>query len=111
MTVRIHNITVDAGNAYAQSLWWTQVIGWQPNPDDPNEPGHEQCWIGPGDGSPGLLFINVPEGNPGEPRTGLRSHFCPLSGFGPPRRVPNAVDVPGPQTQTGRYGLDHPQHR
>jgi predicted enzyme related to lactoylglutathione lyase len=61
MSVKIHNITVDAANAYAQSLWWTQVVGWQPNPDDPNEPEHEQCWIGPGDGSPGLLFINVPE--------------------------------------------------
>lgn len=61
MTVKIHNITVDAHDAYAQSLWWTQVVGWQQDPDDPNEPDHTHCWIGPGDGSPGLLFINVPE--------------------------------------------------
>jgi len=38
MTVKIHNVTVDAGNAYAQSVWWTQVVGWEPDPDDPNEP-------------------------------------------------------------------------
>ncbi|HEX6684654.1 MAG TPA: VOC family protein [Candidatus Limnocylindrales bacterium] len=55
-------MTVDAANAYQQSLWWTQVVGWQQDPDDPNEPDHTHCWIGPGDGSPGLLFINVPEG-------------------------------------------------
>jgi predicted enzyme related to lactoylglutathione lyase len=61
MTVKIHNMTVDARDSYAQSLWWTQVTGWQPNPDDANEPQHQQNWIGPGDGQPGLLFINVPE--------------------------------------------------
>lgn len=61
MTVKIHNVTVDAHNAYAQSIWWTQVVGWKPDPNDPNEPDHTHCWIGPGDGSPGLLFINVPE--------------------------------------------------
>jgi hypothetical protein len=62
MTVKIHNMTVDAANAYAQSLWWSQVTGWQEAPDDPNLPEHEQCWIGPEPGATGLLFINVPEG-------------------------------------------------
>ena len=61
MTVKIHNVTVDAHNAYQQSIWWTQVVGWKEDPQDPNEPDHTHCWIGPGDGSPGLLFINVPE--------------------------------------------------
>jgi catechol 2,3-dioxygenase-like lactoylglutathione lyase family enzyme len=61
MTVKIHNVTVDAADAYAQSIWWTQVIGWKENPDDPNEPDHTHCWIGPGDGTPGLLFITVAE--------------------------------------------------
>jgi hypothetical protein len=37
------------------------VVGWQQDPEDPNEPDHTHCWIGPGDGSPGLLFVNVPE--------------------------------------------------
>lgn len=62
MTFKIHNVTVDARNAYAQSLWWTQVTGWEQDPDDPNEPEHTHCWIGAGDGSAGLLFVNVPEG-------------------------------------------------
>jgi hypothetical protein len=65
MTVKIHNYTVDARNAYPQSLWWTQVVGWQQDPDDPNEPEHAYCWIGPGDGTPGLLFVTVPEGKLG----------------------------------------------
>jgi hypothetical protein len=75
MTVKIHNYTVDARNAYAQSLWWTQVVGWQQDPEDPNEPEHTHCWIGPGDGTPGLLFVTVPEGKFSEPRTGPRMHF------------------------------------
>lgn len=70
MTVKIHNYTVDARDAYTLSLWWTQVTGWQEDPDDPNEPEHTQCWIGPGDGTPGLLFVTVPEGKRDEPRTG-----------------------------------------
>jgi predicted enzyme related to lactoylglutathione lyase len=61
MTVKVHNYTVDARDAYAQSLWWTQVVGWQQDPEDPNEPEHTHCWIGPGDGTPGLLFVTVPE--------------------------------------------------
>lgn len=61
MTANIHNVTVDAINAYQQSIWWSGVVGWQQDPNDPNEPDHTHCWIGPGDGSPGLLFVNVPE--------------------------------------------------
>jgi len=68
MTVKIHNVTVDAGNAYAQSVWWTQVVGWQPDPNDPNEPEHTHCWIGPQPGQPGLLFISVPENKAGKNR-------------------------------------------
>ena len=71
MTVKIHNITVDAQDAYAQSLWWTQVTGWPENPDDRNEPHHTHCWIGPQPGMTGLLFINVPEGKSGKNRIHL----------------------------------------
>jgi hypothetical protein len=39
------------------------------NPDDPNEPGDEECMIYSADGRHRLLFIEVPEGKFGEART------------------------------------------
>jgi predicted enzyme related to lactoylglutathione lyase len=62
MTSRIGNTTIDAGNAYTQSLWWSEILGMAQDPDDPNEPGHEECLIMSADGQQRLLFIEVPEG-------------------------------------------------
>jgi hypothetical protein len=62
MTSRISHTTIDAHNAYTQSIWWSQVLDMKEDPDDPNEPGHEECLIISVDGNPQLLFIEVPEG-------------------------------------------------
>jgi catechol 2,3-dioxygenase-like lactoylglutathione lyase family enzyme len=62
MTSRISHTTIDAHNAYTQSIWWSQVLGMKEDPDDPNEPGHEECLIISADGRQQLLFIEVPEG-------------------------------------------------
>jgi hypothetical protein len=61
MTSRISHTTIDAHNAYTQSLWWSQVLDLNEDPDDPNEPGHEECLIISADGHQQLLFIEVPE--------------------------------------------------
>ena len=61
MVSRIAHTTVDARNAYAQSVWWSQVLGWVENPADPNLPEHHECMIFAPDGSARLLFIDVPE--------------------------------------------------
>ncbi|MET0692402.1 MAG: VOC family protein [Propionibacteriaceae bacterium] len=73
MTSRISHTTVDSRNAYAQSVWWAEVLGMHEDPDDPNEPGHEECMIfpstgtGSGDGTTSadsngpVLFIEVPD--------------------------------------------------
>jgi catechol 2,3-dioxygenase-like lactoylglutathione lyase family enzyme len=61
MTSRISHTTIDARDAHAQSIWWAQVLGMQEDPDDPNEPGHEECMIASRDGRTRLLFIEVPE--------------------------------------------------
>ncbi|MEP7766218.1 VOC family protein [Sanguibacter sp. 25GB23B1] len=61
MTSRISHTTVDSHDAYAQSVFWTQVLGFVEDPDDPNEPGHEECMIFSPDGTQRLLFIEVPE--------------------------------------------------
>lgn len=62
MTSRISHTTVDAINAYAQSVWWSKVLDFIEDPDDPNEPGHELCPIMSRDRSRVLLFIRVPDG-------------------------------------------------
>lgn len=61
MTSRISHTTIDCADAYTLSRWWEQVLDYHEDPDDPNEPGHEECLIQPVDGGPGVLFIQVPE--------------------------------------------------
>jgi catechol 2,3-dioxygenase-like lactoylglutathione lyase family enzyme len=62
MTSRISHTTIDAHNAYTQSIWWSQVLDMREDPDDPNEPGNEECLIISTGGDQQLLFIEVPEG-------------------------------------------------
>jgi hypothetical protein len=69
MTSYMSHTTVDCTDAYALSRWWQAVLNYKENPDDPNEPGHEECMISSPDGRHRLLFIEVPEGKPDEPRT------------------------------------------
>ena len=57
----LSHLTVDAHDAYAQSVWWSQVLDYAEDPDDPNEPGHEECMIFSPDGANRLLFIDVPD--------------------------------------------------
>jgi Glyoxalase-like domain len=62
MTSRISHTSFDAVDAYAQSLFWSQVLDFVENPGDPNEPEHEECLITSRDGSQLLLCITVPDG-------------------------------------------------
>ena len=62
MTSFISHTTIDCRNAYELSEWWKQVLEYVDDPDDPNEPGHDECWIQRPDGGHPLLFIEVPEG-------------------------------------------------
>jgi predicted enzyme related to lactoylglutathione lyase len=61
MTSHISHTSFDARNAYAQSVFWSQVLDFAEDPDDPNEPGHEECLITSRDLSQLLLFITVPD--------------------------------------------------
>ena len=61
MAATLAHTSVDAHDAYAQSLFWSQVLGYRDDPDDPNEPGHEECMILAADGAHRILFIEVPE--------------------------------------------------
>jgi hypothetical protein len=61
MTSRISHTTFDAIDAYAQSIFWSQVLDFMEDPDDPNLPEHEECLITSRDRSQLLLFVTVPD--------------------------------------------------
>ncbi|GAA1974375.1 VOC family protein [Nocardioides panacihumi] len=59
MTSYISHTTIDCADAYELSEWWKVLLGYVDLPDDPNEPGHEECMIQSPDGAHRLLFIEV----------------------------------------------------
>lgn len=61
MTSRVSHTSIDCHNAYDLSQWWRQVLDYGIDPDDPNEPGHEECLIISPDGGHHILFLEVPE--------------------------------------------------
>lgn len=71
MTSRVSHTTVDCTDAYALSTWWKGVLGYTDLPDDPNEPGHEECLILDPESGHRLLFIEVPDPTPGKNRMHL----------------------------------------
>jgi glyoxalase superfamily protein len=61
MTALISHTTLDAADSYGQSVFWAKVLGFAEDPEDPNEPGHEECMIFSPDGRTRVLFVEVPE--------------------------------------------------
>ncbi|WP_426241918.1 VOC family protein [Nocardioides sp. LHG3406-4] len=80
MTSFVSHTTVDCRNAYELSEWWKQLLGYVDIPDDPNEPGHEECMVRDPETHHTVLFIEVPESKSVKnrihfdlrPRTGTR---------------------------------------
>lgn len=56
----IRSIAVDCADPYLQAKWWSEVTGWQEDPDDPNSPGDPEGRIVSPHGV-SLLFMPVPE--------------------------------------------------
>ena len=61
MASRISHTSFDCHDAYTLSSFWAEMLGFTDVPDDPNEPGDEECMIVDPDGVQRLLFIEVPE--------------------------------------------------
>ncbi|ROR89721.1 VOC family protein [Nocardioides aurantiacus] len=61
MTSFVSHTSFDCRDAYALSEFWKQVLEYVDDPEDGNEPGHDECWIQRPDGGHPLLFIEVPE--------------------------------------------------
>lgn len=62
MTALISHTSFDSVDACASSVFWGKVLGFVEDPDDPNQPGDEECMIASTDGTQRLLFIEVPDG-------------------------------------------------
>ena len=71
MPVFVSHTTIDCHDAYALSEWWREVLAYEMDPDDPNEPGHEECAIHDPGSRHTLLFIEVPD----EDLAAKRIHF------------------------------------
>jgi hypothetical protein len=74
----ISHTTVDCANAHALSLFWAAVLEYAEDPDDPNEPGHEECMIFSPDRSHRVLFVEVPE--PKQAKNRIHFDLCPREG-------------------------------
>jgi len=61
VTARLSHVTTDCLDAFALSVFWSRVLGYVEDPDDPNGTGDEECVISSPDGVHRLLFIEVPE--------------------------------------------------
>ncbi len=61
MTSYVSHTSIDCANAHTLSVWWSEVLGYAEDPDDPNLPDHEECLIRSADGGHQLLFLTVPD--------------------------------------------------
>lgn len=61
MSVFVSHTTIDCHDAFALSEWWREVLAYEMDADDPNEPGHEECMIRDPETGHTLLFIEVPD--------------------------------------------------
>jgi hypothetical protein len=61
MTALPRNITFDCADPYLLAQFWSQVTGYQEDPENPNDPDDPEGYLAGPDGQPGLLFITVPE--------------------------------------------------
>jgi hypothetical protein len=67
----ISHTTVDCHDAYQLSQWWKVTLEYEDMPDDPNEPGDEECMIRDPQSEHRLLFVEVPDVD----LPGKRIHF------------------------------------
>lgn len=71
MSCFVSHTSIDCTNAFELSTWWKSVLGYTDVPDDPNEPGHEECMILDPESGHRLLFIEVPDPTPGKNKAHL----------------------------------------
>ena len=91
MTSYISHTSIDCHNAYELSEWWKHVLEYVDKPDDPNEPGHEECWIERPDG--------------GHPRAVHRGARREVDQEPDPLRPASRAPAPATRSSTASSGL------
>lgn len=73
MAARLSHLSINCTNAFELSEWWEGVLGYVDVPDDPDEPGDEECMILDPNCGHRLLFIEVEhlQESPGRLHLGL----------------------------------------
>jgi predicted enzyme related to lactoylglutathione lyase len=72
MTLRIQCVVVDCHDPAAVAAFWEAALGWRRTHDTPDEIALEPPAGSPADGvAPDLLFVRVPDPNPGKNRLHL----------------------------------------
>ncbi|MFI5074288.1 MAG: VOC family protein [Actinomycetales bacterium] len=71
MASQTSNFCIDAGDPYAQTLWWKEVLEDFRMTDEDQHPGDEECGLEGPDGRY-LLFLKVPEAK----SVKNRMHMC-----------------------------------
>jgi predicted enzyme related to lactoylglutathione lyase len=59
LSLSVRSITFDCADPYRLALWWCEVFGVSPSPDD--YPGDPEALCELGGGQPRLLFERVPD--------------------------------------------------
>lgn len=103
MTALISHTSFDSLDAHAMSVFWGHVLGFVEDPEDLNEPGHEECMIRDAETGHLILFIEVPD----EKSVKNRVHFDlrPRSGT-QDEEVERLLGIGATQVsdQRGKYG-------
>ncbi len=68
MSLALSHTTVNALDPFTQSRWWTDLLGYHEDPQDPNEAGQQECLILSPDESHRILFIEVADAKVGRNR-------------------------------------------
>ena len=66
MSIAVRSITIDCSDPYRLALWWCEVFGVAPSPED--HPGDPEALCAWADGQTRLLFEAVPEPKSGKNR-------------------------------------------
>lgn len=63
MGVLLSHLAVDCAEPATLARWWTEVLGWNLDPEDVVDETSDEVWIGPSldEDVGGIIFLRVPE--------------------------------------------------